>query len=69
MSKPRHFVFDWWVVQKRVIYLLICLCDPLRPAAGGAVYVWKYGNPLRNIDTSLKPPSGARFISLKATSA
>ena len=65
MSKPRHFVFDWWVIQKRVIYLLVCLAILCGLAAGGAVYVWKYGNPLRNIDTSLKPPSGARFISFE----
>jgi hypothetical protein len=65
MSKPRHFVFDWWVVQKRVIYLLITLGVVCILAAGGTLYVWKYGNPLRNIDTSLKPPSGARFISFE----
>jgi len=65
MSKTRHFVFDWWVVQKRVIYLLIMLAIVSVLAAGSALYVWKYGNPLRNIDTSLKPPSGARFISFE----
>ena len=65
MDKRRHFVFDWWVIQKRVIYLLIALAVLCGLAAGGAVYVWKYGNPLRNIDTSLKPPSGARFISFE----
>src|SRR5439155_21682154 len=36
-----------------------------RLAAGGALYVWKYGNPLRNVGTNLKPPSGARFISFE----
>lgn len=65
MSKPRHFGFDWWVVQKRVIYLLITLAVLSVLAAGSAIYVWKYGNPLRKIDTSLKPPSGARFISFE----
>lgn len=65
MTKSRHFVFDWWVVQKRVIYLLITLAVVSVLAAGSALYVWKYGNPLRNIDTSLKPPSGARFISFE----
>lgn len=65
MSKSRHFGFDWWVVQKRVIYLLIALGILCGLAAGGAVYVWKYGNPLKNIDTSLKPPAGARFISFE----
>jgi hypothetical protein len=65
MSKTRHFVFDWWVVQKRVIYLLVTLAIVCVLAAGSGLYVWKYGNPLRNIDTSLKPPSGARFISFE----
>ncbi len=65
MSKPRHFVFDWWVVEKRVIYLLITLAIFSVLGAGSALYVWKYGNPLRKIDTSLKPPSGARFISFE----
>jgi len=34
-------------------------------AAGGALYVWKYGNPLRNVGTNPKPLSGARFISFE----
>lgn len=34
-------------------------------AAGGALYVWKYGNPLKDIGTSTKASSGARFISFE----
>jgi|SRR5882672_9573559 len=64
-TKPRRFVFDWWVVQKRIVYLLVTLLVLCGLAAGGALYVWKYGNPLRNVGTNLKPHSGARFISFE----
>ena len=64
-TKTRRFVFDWWVVQKRVIYLVVAIFILCGLAAGGAVYVWKYGNPLRNVGTGLKPASGARFISFE----
>ncbi len=44
-TKTNRFAFDWWVVQKRVIYLLVALFILCGLAAGGALYVWKYGNP------------------------
>jgi hypothetical protein len=31
--------------------------------AGAAVYVWLYGNPLKNVGANTKSPAGARFIS------
>ena len=65
ITKTRRFVFDWWVVQKRVIYLLVAIFILCGLAAGAALYVWKYGNPLRNVGTGLKQPSGARFISFE----
>lgn len=64
-TKTRRFVFDWWVVQKRVIYLLLAIFILCGLAAGGALYVWKYGNPLRNVGTGTKLASGARFISFE----
>jgi hypothetical protein len=64
-TKSQRFVFDWWVIEKRVIYLLVALLIICGLAAGGALYVWKYGNPLRNVGTTLKPASGARFISFE----
>jgi FecR-like protein len=64
-TKTSRFVFDWWVVQKRVIYLLITLLIVSGLAAGAAVYVWKYGNPLKNVGASPKLTSGARFISFE----
>jgi len=64
-TKSQHFVFDWWVVQKRIVYLLIALILLCGLAAGGALYVWKYGNPLKNVGVGVKLPSGARFISFE----
>ena len=65
ITKTRRFVFDWWVIPKRVVYLLVAFLILCGLAAGGALYVWKYGNPLRNVGTAVKPASGARFISFE----
>ena len=65
ITKTRRFVFDWWVIQKRVVYLLVAFLILCGLAAGGVLYVWKYGNPLRNVGTTVKPASGARFISFE----
>jgi len=65
ITKTRRFVFDWWVIQKRVVYLLIAFLVFCGIAAGGALYVWKYGNPLKNVGTGVKQASGARFISFE----
>jgi hypothetical protein len=64
-TKTNRFVFDWWVVQKRVIYLLITLLVVSGLAGGAVLYVWKYGNPLKNVGTGAKLTSGARFISFE----
>jgi hypothetical protein len=64
-TQTRRFVFDWWVVQKRVVYLLVALLFLCSLAAGGALYVWKYGNPLRNVGAGTHQASGARFISFE----
>jgi hypothetical protein len=64
-TKSQRFAFDWWVVQKRVIYLVAALLIVGGLTGGAALYVWKYGNPLKNVGTSVKPASGARFISFE----
>jgi hypothetical protein len=64
MAKAR-FVFDWWVVQKRVVYIIVAIFLLCGLAAGAALYVWKYGNPLRNVGTNITPAAGARFISFE----
>jgi FecR protein len=64
-TKTNRFAFDWWVVQKRSIYLGILLLSLFVVAAGASLYVWKYGNPLRNVGTGVKTAAGARFISFE----
>src|SRR5712691_890706 len=64
-NKSRRFVFDWWVVQKRIVYLIILSVALCGLAGGGALYVWKYGNPLRNVGTGTRLPAGARFIAFE----
>jgi len=64
-TKTCRFVFDWWVVQKRTIYLGIALLIVLVFSGAAALYVWKFGNPLRNVGTQLNNAAGARFISFE----
>lgn len=64
-TKSRLFAFDWWVIQKRVVYLIIAFFILCGLAGGVALYVWKYGNPLKNVGTGTKLASGARFISFE----
>jgi hypothetical protein len=64
-NRTSRFAFDWWIIQKRFVYLMIAVLLLCGIAAGAAVYVWKYGNPLRNVGLKVKPPSGARFISFE----
>jgi len=63
-NRTSHFAFDWWIIQKRFVYLVIAILALCGIAAGGALYVWKYGNPLRNA-VNLANPAGARFISFE----
>ena len=64
-TKVSHFEIDWWIIQKRAVYtaaMILILCVM---AAGAAVYVWKYGNPLKNVALHSDPLSGARFMSFE----
>lgn len=64
-TKVSHFEIDWWIIQKRAVYtaaMILVLCVM---AAGAAVYVWKYGNPLKNVALHSDPLAGARFMSFE----
>ena len=63
-NKTSRFAFDWWIIQKRFVYLIIAIFALCILAAGAAVYVWKYGNPLRNVAV-VNHPAGARFVSFE----
>ena len=64
-TRVSHFEIDWWIIQKRAVYiagLILVLCVI---AAGAGVYVWKYGNPLKNVALHSDPLAGARFMSFE----
>lgn len=63
-NKTSRFAYDWWIIQKRFLYLVIAIFILCGVAAGAALYVWKYGNPFKNI-AEMKYPAGARFISFE----
>src|SRR5215212_9617110 len=63
-NKTSRFAFDWWIIEKRSVYLMIAIFVLCCMAAGAGVYVWKYGNPLRHI-AEVKNSAGARFISFE----
>jgi hypothetical protein len=63
-NKTSRFAFDWWIIQKRFVYLVIAIFLLCGMAAGAGLYVWKYGNPFKNI-AEVNQPAGARFISFE----
>ncbi|HET9479822.1 MAG TPA: FecR domain-containing protein [Pyrinomonadaceae bacterium] len=63
-NRTSRFAFDWWIIQKRFVYLVIAIFLLCGVAAGAALYVWKYGNPFKNV-AQVNYPAGARFISFE----
>ena len=64
-TKTNRFDLEWWIIEKRMIYLIVTFLILCALAGGAALYVWKYGNPLKNVGTNVKQPAGARFISFE----
>lgn len=64
-TKVSHFDLDWWVIQKRGVYLAALTLFVCATAAGGALYVWKYGNPFKSVITRVEASPGARFLSFE----
>src|ERR1043165_8279938 len=63
-NRTSRFAYDWWIIEKRFVYLVIAIFIMCGIAAGAALYVWKYGNPFKNI-AEIKQSAGARFISFE----
>jgi hypothetical protein len=38
-NKTSRFAYDWWIIQKRFVYLVIAIFMLCGLAAGAAVYV------------------------------
>jgi len=64
-TKLNHFDIDWWVIQKRAVYVGVLLVALCAIAGGAALYVWKYGNPLKNVADKSQNLPGARFMSFE----
>ena len=64
-AKVSHFEIDWWVIQKRAVYIAVLILVLCVIAAGAGLYVWKYGNPLKNVALHSDPAAGARFMSFE----
>ncbi len=65
VTKPSHFEFDWWVVQKRAVKTAVLVLAIALAGSGVALYVWKFGNPLRRVTLQSNAPAGARFESFE----
>ncbi|HWS55352.1 MAG TPA: FecR domain-containing protein [Pyrinomonadaceae bacterium] len=65
VTKVSRFDTDWWVVQKRLIYIAAFLLAASLLAGGVGLYVWVYGNPFRGAPVAAGEPAGARFVSLE----
>jgi len=65
ISKVGHFDVEWWVIQKRAIYIAVLLGISCLLAGGAWLYVSKFGNPLKNVALRTDVPAGARFMSFE----
>src|SRR5437879_2388498 len=65
VTKASHFEFDWWVVQKRAVRIAVMALAVCLVGSGVALYVWKFGNPLKRVALQVNVPAGARFESFE----
>ena len=65
ISKVGHFEIEWWIIQKRAIYITVLVGISCLLVAGASLYVWKYGNPLKNVVLRTDLPAGARFMAFE----
>ncbi|HEY3104801.1 MAG TPA: FecR domain-containing protein [Pyrinomonadaceae bacterium] len=65
VTKTSQFQFDWWVVQKRAVHATALVLVLGLVASGAALYVWKFGNPLKRVALKTDLPAGARFESFE----
>lgn len=65
IGKVGHFEIEWWIIQKRAIYIAVLVLLSCAMVGGAALYVWKYGNPFKNVAIRTDAPAGARFTSFE----
>src|ERR671938_1055070 len=64
-TKHGRFDLEWWVVQKRLIYIVVAALAFALVAVGAWFYVSRYGNPFAGSKTAEGAPEGARFASFE----
>ena len=65
VTRVSRFDGDWWVVQKRLIYIGVIIASLAVAAAAVSLYVYLYGNPFKGAPSAEAAPMGARFVSLE----
>ena len=65
VTRISRFNADWWIVQKRFIYLAIIIACLAVVAACAGLYVYLYGNPFKGVADNIGAAAGARFVSLE----
>jgi hypothetical protein len=65
VTKHGRFDLDWWIVQKRLVYIIIGALIFILLVGGAWLYVTKYGNPFGSPKTTADAPEGARFASFE----
>src|SRR5438309_1055203 len=65
LTKVSHFDIDWWVIQKRAVYVAALAVALSAIVAGATLYVWRYGNPLKSVARRSDSLAGARFTSFE----
>src|SRR2546423_8895090 len=60
-----HFELDWWVIQKRAVYVGALVFVLALIGGGCALYAWKFGNPFKGVVTKIDVPAGARFMAFE----
>ncbi len=56
---------EWWIVPKRLIYIIVALIVFSLGAGGAVVYLWTHGNPFKSIERDAPALAGARFDSFE----
>ncbi|HVF68886.1 MAG TPA: hypothetical protein VM914_14545 [Pyrinomonadaceae bacterium] len=65
VTRISRFDADWWIVQKRFIYLAIIIACLAVVAGCAGLYVYLYGNPFKGAADQIGTTAGARFVSLE----
>ncbi|HEV2706930.1 MAG TPA: hypothetical protein VGV59_13455, partial [Pyrinomonadaceae bacterium] len=64
-TRTSRFDLDWWIVPKRLIYIVVALLIFGVVAGGAGVYLWVHGNPFKGAPLDPASAAGARFDSFE----